>query len=244
MGSIRFTLSAVVAVTVAAVAAVTLSITLTTSLQAIRSIGTGHAAALLTAAATKTTQLFDAPQTAVDALENVTMLYAWEWPSNDPRVLDDFLHQAENLFFANHRRLAQVVIHFADNTQISVAPTSFSDLDDQSGTYSVSFDVASPLNESATGTAGQAMLRREKHVFRYSDNSEMLDTDPDANPTALSVGTPSKFVESAFWHAIPQLTEDGAAKFAMPSVPIRLTQSTVIEYIPFVAVLYSRGQGP
>jgi hypothetical protein len=137
MVSIRFTLSAVVAVTVAVVAAVTLSITLTTSLQAIRSIGTGHAAALLSTAAVKTTQMYEAPQTAIDALDNLTMRYAWEWPSNDPHVLDVFLNQAEGLFYANHRRLAQMAIYFADNTQVIIAPTSFSDLDDKSGTYAV-----------------------------------------------------------------------------------------------------------
>jgi hypothetical protein len=241
MVSIRFTLSAVVAVTVAVVAAVTLSITLTTSLQAIRSIGTGHAAALLSTAAVKTTQMYEAPQTAMDALDNVTMRYAWEWPSNDPHVLDVFLNQAEGLFYANRRRFAYMSISFADNTQLTIAPTSFSDLSDAGGTYSVSVDIASPLNESATGTDGQTMLRREKHVFRYSDNSEMLPGDPDADPTALSVGSPSKPVGSALWDAIPLLTANGQKKSTMPTIPVRRKTTDVIEYIPFGGALYTHG---
>jgi class 3 adenylate cyclase len=96
------------------------------------------------------------------------------------------------------------------------------------------------LNESATGTDGQTMLRREKHVYRYSDNSEMLLGDPDADPAALNVNKPSKLVESGLWDAIPLLTANGK-KSTMPTIPLRRKMTDVIEYIPFGAVLYTRG---
>jgi hypothetical protein len=219
--SLRVTISAVVAFTVAVVAAVTLSITLTSSLQALRSIGKGHAAALLATAAIQTQHMFDEPQTLTDAIVNVTMRNAWDFPSNDPAVARDYLQYMDALFLASRRRMATPQMYFADNTRLGVYPVSQATIDTPNGMYGTSYDVASPLNESISGTDGQTMLQRVHDRYRYSDNSRVLPTDPDAPSDLTSTPpTPPKMVGTSFWTNLRLGSAQGFAKATLPMVPV------------------------
>jgi class 3 adenylate cyclase len=83
MFSLRIVISLWMAIALILIAAITLSITLTSSLTALRDIGSAHAATLLENANLETAALFDVAATQIDTLRNVSQCRPWGWPSED-----------------------------------------------------------------------------------------------------------------------------------------------------------------
>jgi hypothetical protein len=139
--SLRVTIGALGALSVVIVAVVTLTIALTSSLSALRSVGEKHAAALLSNADSETAALFRSGTDAIESLVNVSLSRKWNWPSDDSNVYAsyDALHHSVLLRAPD---LSAVTTYFADNTRIAYARKS------ENADWANNF-VASPYSRDA-----------------------------------------------------------------------------------------------
>jgi class 3 adenylate cyclase len=139
--SLRVTIGALGALSVVIVAVVTLTIALTSSLSALRSVGEKHAAALLSNADSETAALFRSGTDAIESLVNVSLSRKWNWPSDDSNVYAsyDALHHSVLLRAPD---LSAVTTYFADNTRIAYARKS------ENADWANNF-VASPYSREA-----------------------------------------------------------------------------------------------
>jgi class 3 adenylate cyclase len=229
--SLRGVITFLSAASVAVVATITLSLALTTSLEALRSAGKNHALALLTTANTKTVMLFEEPQTAVDALRNITMRTNWSFPSDDPSVFRMYEILHETLFLERLASSAGILTYFADNTRISRSPAATRDF------YGGTNFIPSPLSQSPNGLQGQTM-RAERKMY-FSVNHTLA---PDDLPEiGFVIRNATKTVNSAFWNTT-LLFATGSGTRTVMGTPIVLAENgKVHEYVGVVAPLYRLG---
>jgi class 3 adenylate cyclase len=117
--SLRAVISATSICLVVIVAAATLSMIYTTSVASLRDVGNARAGELISQLEFKTLTLFDMPMRTLEVLQNITRNAKWDWPSNDPSVLDHFETVLYNLFLASRLQLPGLIIYFWDNTRMS-----------------------------------------------------------------------------------------------------------------------------
>jgi len=120
--SLRGVISGLSSAFVAIVAIITLSITLTTSLTALRNIGKSHAGSLLANADLKTAQLFVGPANLVDTLRNASLSQAWPLPTDDLPTFNYFSQLHRTLYLTSELQSAGIVTYFADNVRLGVGP--------------------------------------------------------------------------------------------------------------------------
>jgi hypothetical protein len=98
------------------IAAITLSITLTSSLAALRDIGSAHAAALLQNANLETATLFDVAATQTDLLRNMSMSRNWSWPSDDATAFTAWNNLARGVYIGARGRVSSQIMAFGDGS--------------------------------------------------------------------------------------------------------------------------------
>jgi class 3 adenylate cyclase len=116
MLSLRIIISGWMAVALILIAAITLSITLTSSLAALRDIGSAHAAALLQNANLETATLFDVAATHTALLRNISMSRNWSWPSEDATAFAAWNSLARGVYIGARGRVSSQVVAFGDGS--------------------------------------------------------------------------------------------------------------------------------
>jgi class 3 adenylate cyclase len=118
--SLRFTISALSALSVLLVASVTLTITLTSSFNALQTVGLKHTTALLRQADADSEALFRRGTDFMSELVNASTYRQWPWPSEDNTtfIAFDTLMHTQILVL---RDISNAIVFFADNTRVAYA---------------------------------------------------------------------------------------------------------------------------
>jgi class 3 adenylate cyclase len=128
MLSLRIVISVWMAVALILIAAITLSITLTSSLAALRDIGSAHAASLLQNANLETAALMDVAATQTDLLRNMSMSRNWSWPSEDLTTFASWSALSRGVYMGSRGRVSATIVAFGDASTfiISEKPIGYS----------------------------------------------------------------------------------------------------------------------
>jgi class 3 adenylate cyclase len=124
MLSLRIVISLWMAIALILIAAITLSITLTSSLSALRDIGSSHAAALLQNANLETATLFNVAATQTDLLRNMSMSRNWSWPSDDPTAFTAWNNLARGVYIGARGRVSSQIMAFGDGSTYLFSETA------------------------------------------------------------------------------------------------------------------------
>jgi hypothetical protein len=149
--SLRVTISAVAALCVAVVAAITLSITLTSSLAALRDVGSGQAAALLESAQLSSESLFASPLEAVQTMQNLSKSDRKPWPANNATARREWALMATTLYVESRFQLTSLVTYFRDNTfaiSSSIYPQGTAEFSETPPFIGHAMSFGTPVNET------------------------------------------------------------------------------------------------
>jgi hypothetical protein len=141
--SLRATISVWMAVAVILVAAITLSITLSSSLVALRAIGAAHAKSLLANANQETTHLFGTTATQIDLMRNLSRSRNWTWPSQDSATANYWNGAARATFLSGEGRVNSLGLVFGDGTVIVYTATV------NGGSYSSTNYLPGPVSDGS-----------------------------------------------------------------------------------------------
>uniref|UniRef100_A0A7S1PPU8 Guanylate cyclase domain-containing protein n=1 Tax=Neobodo designis TaxID=312471 RepID=A0A7S1PPU8_NEODS len=181
MLSLRLVISAVAALSVAVVAAITLGLTLTSSLDALRTVGQGQAKSLLNSALVQSEQFLAIPQDTAETLQNLTRSEDWPWPSDDRQALEFMRNTTFSLFINSRWRLNSIVLYFADNTQmifsnyytpgrVFMRPGDY---------YGIATSIPSSLSAAGGNHSLQSYNTPAEVIIRYGTN---LSSIPPSDP--------------------------------------------------------------
>ena len=245
MLSLRVVISAIAALSVATVAAVTLSITLTSSLAALRSVGTGQAEALLRAAQLSSEALFAVPQDAAETLQNKSRALAWANPSTSAAVRGEWLSTMDTLNLQAGGRLSNLQLYFADNTIGFAAPVLFPDAPEQRPAPFTGYTMV--YGTPITNTSDSAALANQSGagyiaVLNHAGNRTEL---PHADPRFDSLIAPQIFVNIAtngLWDNTLMFVTGGGRRNVNAGVFSGFTASLPESFYVFMAPLYRQAE--
>lgn len=231
--SLRGVISGLSSTFVAIVAIITLSITLTTSLSALRNIGKSHASSLLANANLKTTQLFDEPAIVVDALRNTSMSQRWPLPSDDPDTFEYFAQLHRTLYLTTELQSAGIVTYFADNVRLGVGPLEgynylYREEDFLPGAYSsggIAYQRTQPIQEFVS-------------LYYVSNHSTPPATDPGwSAPRYQAV----LIRDTTLWNSSFVVGSLNGQSPVYAGVYLVAFANTSKNYVPVLAPLYVKG---
>jgi hypothetical protein len=220
--SLRLTIGAIGALSVITVAVVTLSITLTSSFDALRGVGTKHAEALLSRAESDTAALLHLGTDLADRLVNTSATSAWGWPSDDPRtyVAFDSIIGSQILSLPPS---SSTTVYFADNTRIAWSYT------DANSTYKTANFVASSYTRDFPN---QTMSMDE----RWYDRNTHAPVPVQSNSTTHRVR------DVALWGTFDLATYSSAFPSAYTPIVLFSALGATNVMLPLVAPLYAYGK--
>jgi class 3 adenylate cyclase len=172
MVSLRLTISVWMAVAVILVAAITLSITLSSSLIALRAIGAAHAKSLLANANQETTHLFGTTATQIDLMRNLSRSRNWTWPSQDATTNTYWDAAVRTTFLSGEGRVNGLGLVFGDGTVIAYSVNPSGDnytstnylpapISDSSGFVNLTWDTYSSATHELLKTTMTSMNEKE-----------------------------------------------------------------------------------
>jgi class 3 adenylate cyclase len=231
MLSLRTIIASLTALSVAVVAALTLSLTLTSSLAALRDIGVAHASVLLDGAVLKTGGLFDTPLMMTEALQNTTAKYAWPWPSDDPTTFDRLRWVHETLYFSSKMTASALMTYYADNSRHFFGPFI-----PNPELYVMQNHIASSITAAGWDFDAQTIVN-DVAFWRVSNHS-LAPPDDWAWTVPLAL---SKVRQTTLWDGVLVMATGRGQQTVI--APIALVNFAGINnlYVPVVAPLYRNG---
>uniref|UniRef100_A0A7S1PW78 Guanylate cyclase domain-containing protein n=1 Tax=Neobodo designis TaxID=312471 RepID=A0A7S1PW78_NEODS len=243
---LRLVISAVAAVCVAVVAALTLSITLTSSLAALRAVGLGQAEALLQAAQVSSDNLFAVPQRATDTLQNTSRSAEWPWLANDANARGQWLRTGETLLANSGGQLYSLIVYFRDNT-ILLNGFAFSAAEPfvRPAPYIGSITVyGSAVNATdPEATPNQSPMPTQYTLQHVGNRSDVAPSHPDY-AHALPRIEFAHFVNTSFWSYNMIRGTRNARLSVNAGTTAMAMYGAVRGFYAFVAPMHTRGDVP
>jgi class 3 adenylate cyclase len=164
MLSLRIVISLWMALALILIAAITLSITLTSSLTALRDMGSAHCSSLLDNANLEASNLFGASVTQLQMLRNYSASRNWTWPSDTPTVSAAWLAAIRTVFIGGQGRYTALVAYFGDGTTLIMNQSP------GENTYQAVELLPPPTNLRATGllNISSSLVNSKDHTVNTS----------------------------------------------------------------------------
>jgi class 3 adenylate cyclase len=217
---LRAAMGALNAGVVLVVSVCTLTITLTVSLEALRSVGKSHASSLADGIETRVATYLEVPQTMADVYQNYTRSAVHQSPSRDLNgSYRDLTFLSRQLFMYSKMTLGGINLYMLDGTRISCIPSTG---------YPHVFNIQ---NQRILDNGTMVL----DYTWYYTGNLTLVPSDNEVY--RLDFTPPADIRTSGLLTVVRTATMDGRVTIFSAPLVLLLSSRDIVYYLPLVAPL-------